>query len=216
MAAKGIIQSFHRFLPEFNFLTLDKEEDRYSKLLAKVLKIATHEVGHVFGQTHCKFFNCVMKGEYGVWETDESPIYLCPECYWKMFNFLKFDHTKRFEDLNNLCEKFGGEFLQENKDGKSYSGYFKKRLNDVRKIKSAQTVSRSKSNKNFIIKTVQENNQFISRSSSTSGFVTCSRYPKSEATIGLGLISTLSHKRKMKRLSVRKSVKDMISNCIYN
>merc|ERR1712226_106859 len=165
---------------------------------------ATHEIGHVFGSSHCHFFNCVMKGEYGVWETDESPAYLCPECYWKMFNCLKFDHTKRFEKLNELCEKFGGEFLVKNKDGKSYSGYFKKRLSDVRKIKSEKSIKRTSSNKNFIIKTVNDTAEFISRSTSSGGFVTKSNYPKSEATIALGLLSTTTrHKFRMDRIKVR-------------
>lgn len=155
-----------------------------------------------------------MKGEYGVWETDESPIYLCPECYWKVFNCLKFDHTKRFQELNKLCEKFGGEFLVENKDGKSYSGYFKKRLNDVRKIKSAKTLKKTSSNKNFIIKTVSETAEFIGRNTSSQGFATNTLFPKSEQTVGL--LNTAAYKFKMDRMRVRRSIRETLSNCIFN
>ena len=81
-------------------------------------KIATHEIGHMFGLGQCAWYECLMKGTNNLNQTDRQPTYFCPICYRKLHKCIKWDHVKRYKDLKDRCEEFGGQFTKPHKNEK--------------------------------------------------------------------------------------------------
>ena len=52
------------------------------------MKTACHELCHVFGMTHCPYFECLMNGSNLVNEADQKPFLLCPICLRKLEAYL--------------------------------------------------------------------------------------------------------------------------------
>src|SRR5262249_45006490 len=52
----------------------------FETLLRRMIKIASHETGHMFSMHHCTKYECVMSGTNHLGETDSRPIDACPEC----------------------------------------------------------------------------------------------------------------------------------------
>jgi hypothetical protein len=48
------------------------------------MKTACHELCHVFGMTHCPYFECLMNGSNLLNEADAKPFLLCPICLRKL------------------------------------------------------------------------------------------------------------------------------------
>jgi archaemetzincin len=53
-------------------------------LLRRVLHVATHETGHIFGIKHCTAYECCMNGANHQVEGDRSPLAFCCECDAKL------------------------------------------------------------------------------------------------------------------------------------
>lgn len=68
-------------------------------LLRRALKVAAHEIGHVFGLRHCRCWRCVMNGSNSIVEADRRPMFLCPECLAKLRWNLGFDPAARYGRL---------------------------------------------------------------------------------------------------------------------
>ncbi|XP_048730496.2 archaemetzincin-2-like [Ostrea edulis] len=108
--------SFGRFEPK----SYDKENTRDIEeidvhILWKLLKVSSHELGHLFGISHCDFFLCGMNGSSSVEEAMSQPLFFCPVCIRKLQHACKFDIVQRyrslrqfFHDLNKAmpCENF--------------------------------------------------------------------------------------------------------------
>jgi archaemetzincin len=47
-------------------------------------KVLCHELGHLFGLSHCVWFQCLMCGSNGDWESDQHPVHVCPVCLAKI------------------------------------------------------------------------------------------------------------------------------------
>jgi len=47
-------------------------------------KVLCHELGHLFGLMHCIWFQCLMCGSNGDWESDQHPVHVCPVCLAKL------------------------------------------------------------------------------------------------------------------------------------
>lgn len=74
----------------------DKE---FNLSLERLLKTASHEIGHMFGLTHCIEANCLMNGTNSLAETDRSIARLCSKCQQKLNSNLKYNNRKRLKDL---------------------------------------------------------------------------------------------------------------------
>jgi archaemetzincin len=99
------VYSFARYDPAFYGELRGK--DYPALLLRRSMKVLTHETGHMFGLTHCVYFNCVMNGSNHLQESDRRPLHFCPVCLRKLQFSLGFDVVKRYEALAQ-CERQAG------------------------------------------------------------------------------------------------------------
>lgn len=74
----------------------------YKLSLMRLLKISSHEIGHIFGLKHCIYASCVMNGTNSMLETDKSILRLCSNCQSKLNYSLNFDNEKRLMELINF------------------------------------------------------------------------------------------------------------------
>ena len=84
-------------------------------LLKRTLKVANHEIGHIFGMDHCVRYKCTMNGSNSLPESDSRPIHLCPSCLKKLQWNLGFDPIERYRKLRDFYARIGqkgdAEFL---------------------------------------------------------------------------------------------------------
>jgi archaemetzincin len=79
--------------------------------LLRLLKTASHEIGHMFGLHHCKTFECNMNGSNHINELDRNELRLCSECQQKlnyrlMINAeVRLTQMLRFLQENNLLQE---------------------------------------------------------------------------------------------------------------
>lgn len=71
----------------------------FNLCLERLLKICSHEIGHMFGLYHCIDANCAMNGTNSLSETDEHTLRLCSNCQRKLNSGLKYDNVKRLKEL---------------------------------------------------------------------------------------------------------------------
>lgn len=92
------VTSMYRFsdgyLTDFNF----------NKSLERLIKISSHEIGHMFGISHCLNANCVMNGTNSLSETDFHLARACSLCQLKLNSSLKYDNQKRLAELRKFFE----------------------------------------------------------------------------------------------------------------
>jgi archaemetzincin len=79
--------------------------ENFNLCLSRLLKISSHEIGHMFGLHHCITADCVMNGTNSMSETDKSSIRLCSVCQRKLNSGIKYDNKKRLIDLEQYFEK---------------------------------------------------------------------------------------------------------------
>lgn len=77
----------------------------FNLCLSRVLKICSHEIGHMFGLKHCIFANCVMNGTNSLHETDKNPSRLCSNCQRKLNYSIKYNNEKRLKELIRYFER---------------------------------------------------------------------------------------------------------------
>jgi archaemetzincin len=75
-------------------------------LRRRAIKVAAHEIGHMFGLEHCVFYKCVMNGSNSIEELDSEPAHLCPVCMQKLAWNLGFNVADRYARLEQLYRKF--------------------------------------------------------------------------------------------------------------
>ncbi|WP_175632993.1 archaemetzincin [Pedobacter ghigonis] len=95
--------------------------EQFTLSLERLLKTASHEIGHIFGLTHCVEANCLMNGANSLAETDRSTARLCSKCQQKLNSNLKYDNRKRLKALAAFFNqnKLGKELQQINADLKT-------------------------------------------------------------------------------------------------
>jgi archaemetzincin len=84
------------------------EEERKLRLY-RMIKIATHETGHLFGIPHCTSDQCGMNGSNGQRETDAHPLAFCPECEAKIWLVTRVNPAERYRRLAALAQRHGFE-----------------------------------------------------------------------------------------------------------
>lgn len=75
--------------------------------LRRTIQTGTHEIGHMFGLTHCIYYECNMNGSNSRIESDARPLWECPVCLRKLTWTLKFDVGQRYRKLSAICKEFG-------------------------------------------------------------------------------------------------------------
>lgn len=91
------VYSFARYDPAFYG---DARTSGYEVLLLRrSCKVLAHETSHMFGLTHCTFFNCLMNGSNHLAESDRRPLHLCPVCLRKLQWSIGFDVLARYTAL---------------------------------------------------------------------------------------------------------------------
>lgn len=90
----------------WSLFRLDDHTDERGFLL-RTLKIAAHEMGHMFSMKHCTKYECVMSGTNHLGETDSRPIDACPECSAKICWLSDTKPAERYTRLAEFCRKNG-------------------------------------------------------------------------------------------------------------
>ncbi|MDM7924338.1 MAG: archaemetzincin [Pyrinomonadaceae bacterium] len=82
-------------------------------LITRTLKVALHEVGHMFSMKHCTKYECLMSGTNHVLETDRRPLDNCPECMAKVAWAMDYDPKERYEKLAAFWQRQGSDWAAE-------------------------------------------------------------------------------------------------------
>lgn len=75
--------------------------------LRRGLVVLSHEVGHMFGISHCVHYRCVMNGFNHLAELDRTPMHLCRVCLRKLHATTGLDPARRYVDLRARLAGFG-------------------------------------------------------------------------------------------------------------
>lgn len=101
------VQSFARQDPAFF------DEPRAPGWQLVMLRRATwtlvHEISHMFGLTHCTYWQCVVAGSNHQAEADRRPLHPCPVCLHKLWWAIEFDPAAREEALAKVLRTYGIE-----------------------------------------------------------------------------------------------------------
>lgn len=85
----------------------DESDTAFQNCLSRTLKVASHELGHIFSITHCVKYECVMNGSNSLYESDSKPQFLCPIDLLKVSKSLYIDIKDRYKKLAAFWEKYG-------------------------------------------------------------------------------------------------------------
>ncbi len=99
------VYSFARYHPAFYREKPDK--NFMHTLLKRSCKVLVHEIGHMFGLSHCIYFHCIMNGSNHLQESDSRPLHLCPVCLHKLHYSIGLDITERYQKLHNFYQQHG-------------------------------------------------------------------------------------------------------------
>jgi archaemetzincin len=80
-------------------------DSNFNETFLRLIKISSHEIGHMFGISHCLNANCVMNGTNSLTETDYHLARACSLCQRKLNSSIHYDNKKRLLELKNFFEK---------------------------------------------------------------------------------------------------------------
>lgn len=75
-------------------------------ILRRCVKILLHELGHLFGLSHCIYYLCLMNGANHEREMDQQTLYVCPVCLRKLYSTLNFNVRSVYQSFLELCEEY--------------------------------------------------------------------------------------------------------------
>jgi len=73
----------------------------------RVLQVAVHETGHMFGMRHCTAYECGMNGSNSLEESDRAPLAFCPECEAKLWWVCSQNPSRRAAKLADFADRHG-------------------------------------------------------------------------------------------------------------
>lgn len=76
-------------------------------VLRRALWTLVHEISHMFGLSHCVYWECAIAGSNNQAEADRRPLHACPVCLRKLQFALDFDPAAREADLAATLRKLG-------------------------------------------------------------------------------------------------------------
>lgn len=85
----------------------DARSLEFRQLMMRAVKIATHELGHMFSMLHCTRYRCTMQDPNSLAETDRTPLAFCPECMAKICWATRGRPAHRYAQLAGFCERNG-------------------------------------------------------------------------------------------------------------
>lgn len=77
--------------------------------LRRVLQVAVHETGHMFGIKHCIAYECCMNGSNHQEESDQTPLVFCAECDAKLWWACGLKPSRRAKELEKFAQEQGLE-----------------------------------------------------------------------------------------------------------
>ncbi len=87
----------------------------YGLWLSRLVRTASHELGHCLALDHCVYYACVMQGTAGMAEDVRQPPYLCPVCTSKLNRAIldvnedkreKCCANERYKELSRFCQQW--------------------------------------------------------------------------------------------------------------
>ena len=81
--------------------------------LMRTLQTASHETGHMFSLPHCVKYKCLMNGSISLEESDNKPLWLCPDCLCKLCWNLGIREKFFLSSQKIFWEKSGDKTLAE-------------------------------------------------------------------------------------------------------
>jgi archaemetzincin len=99
------VQSFAR--QDAAFFGEPRPPDWKLLLLRRATWTLAHEISHMFGLTHCVYYECIIAGSNHQAEADRRPLHACPVCARKLHFALDFDPAKREAELAATLRKLG-------------------------------------------------------------------------------------------------------------
>lgn len=79
-------------------------DSNFNESLERLIKVSSHEIGHMFGLNHCLNANCVMNGTNTLPETDFHFARACSLCQQKLNSSIQYDPKKRLLELKHFFE----------------------------------------------------------------------------------------------------------------
>lgn len=89
----------------YRFANGNLTDTNFNESLLRLIKISSHEIGHMFGISHCLNANCVMNGTNSLSETDFHFARACSLCQQKLNSSIHYDPKKRLTRLKQFFEK---------------------------------------------------------------------------------------------------------------
>jgi len=99
------VQSFAR--QDAAFFGERRPPDWKLLLLRRATWTVVHEISHMFGLTHCVYWECIIAGSNNQAEADRRPLHECPVCSRKLHFATDFDPAKRQSELAAVLRKLG-------------------------------------------------------------------------------------------------------------
>jgi archaemetzincin len=76
-----------------------------ARFLRRVLQVAVHETGHMFGIRHCIAYDCCMNGSNSLQESDRASMVFCCECDPKLWWSCQLDPAPRAKALAEFFKR---------------------------------------------------------------------------------------------------------------
>lgn len=78
--------------------------------LMRTLKTAAHEAAHMLSIPHCTAYACLMAGSNSIEESDERPLWLCPECLAKVCWAMRLEPELHLQAVSDVLNELGLDF----------------------------------------------------------------------------------------------------------